>query len=79
VAQDGGGQGVAWVKTWFFEVVQDVIERWEADANFFGYFKPGGLFRVITGSSPPISLSGGQGLSGGAVPVVAAKTVLQFE
>src|SRR5215472_11042744 len=66
MAQDGCRQGIARVKTGFFQVVEDVIERWQANTYSPGDFDPGSLLAAAISA-------------GGTVTAAAAKAILQFD
>src|SRR5437763_16682129 len=64
MAQDGRGQRIARIKAGFFQILQDVVESGEADADLFGDICPGRLLAVAFG---------------GTVAGAAAEDALQFD
>src|SRR5690242_15585444 len=46
MAQNRRGQGVTGVQPWLFEVLQNVLQRGQADADLFGNVGPGALFAI---------------------------------
>src|SRR6266849_138173 len=38
--QDGCGKSVARVEAWFFQVLHDVVERWQANPYFYSHVGP---------------------------------------